>query len=157
MKASTLRHANDARAISIMGDVYRYLVTGAETNGEQAVLDCVIGPGGGPPPHTHTNEDETFVVLEGRVTFLIGDKEVVAGPGTCVFAPRGQRHRFTNRESTPARFILTLSPAGLEDMFAACGVEVPPGTTAPAPVTDEMIGKVMAACPKYGLMIEPPQ
>src|SRR5438046_7615589 len=27
-------------------------------------------PGGGPPPHYHSNEDETFHVLEGRFAFL---------------------------------------------------------------------------------------
>jgi uncharacterized cupin superfamily protein len=34
-----------------------------------------VPAGGGPPPHIHRNEDETFYVLEGEVEFL---DEVVA-------------------------------------------------------------------------------
>jgi hypothetical protein len=42
------------------GDVYRFLVTGAETGGAYFAMEAFVAPGGGPPPHRHSREDETF-------------------------------------------------------------------------------------------------
>ena len=39
---------------------------------------AVVPPKGGPPPHIHPNEDETFYVLEGTPTFRLGDERFVA-------------------------------------------------------------------------------
>jgi uncharacterized cupin superfamily protein len=33
-------------------------------------MEAIVPPDGGPPPHIHRNEDETFYVLEGEVEFL---------------------------------------------------------------------------------------
>jgi quercetin dioxygenase-like cupin family protein len=55
------------------GDVYSFLVTGAETGGAYFAMEAIVPPGGGPPPHIHTHEDETFYVVEGRCEFLLGD------------------------------------------------------------------------------------
>ena len=78
------------------GDLYRFLVTGAETGGAYFAMEAVVPPGGGPPPHTHAREDETFYVLEGRVDFRLGDERVTAGPGDFVNVPRGRVHNFHN-------------------------------------------------------------
>ena len=61
------------------GDLYRFLVTGAETGGAYFAMEAVVPPGGGPPPHIHTNEDETFYVVEGRCSIRLGDEWVTAG------------------------------------------------------------------------------
>ena len=39
------------------------------------------------PLHHPTREDEYSYVLEGRLGALLGDQEVVAGPGDLVFKP----------------------------------------------------------------------
>src|SRR5512144_2859751 len=81
------------------GDVYRFLVTGAETGGAYFAMEAIVPPGGGPPPHIHAREDETFYVLEGRVDFRLGDERVTAGPGDFVNVPRGRVHNFHNAGS----------------------------------------------------------
>ena len=58
------------------GDVYRFLVTGADTAGAYFAMEAIVAPGGGPPPHIHRHEDETFYVVEGqcgREFFVDGD------------------------------------------------------------------------------------
>jgi quercetin dioxygenase-like cupin family protein len=45
-------------------------------------------------PHTHDDQDDAFLVLEGEVEFTVGDGTVRAGPGTVVSAPAGSRHGF---------------------------------------------------------------
>ena len=57
---------NEGKRIGIVGDIYRFLATGEETGGQYALLEAVVLPGGGPPPHIHSREDETFYVQEGE-------------------------------------------------------------------------------------------
>lgn len=45
--------------------------------------------------HRHTYE-EVFVVLEGSVTFIVGDETVVASAGDTVVGPANVPHRFVN-------------------------------------------------------------
>ena len=51
------------------GDMYTFLVTGEESGGSMFALDCVVGSGGGPPPHKHLAEDELFAITSGSITF----------------------------------------------------------------------------------------
>jgi quercetin dioxygenase-like cupin family protein len=62
-------------------------------------MEALVPPGGGPPPHTHSGEDETFYLLEGEIEFLLGEARITAGPGDFVNVPRGTVHCFRN----PAR------------------------------------------------------
>ena len=67
-------------------------------------------------PHVHADEDDAFYILEGELTFAIGDEgeEVVAGPGTFVLVPPGVRHGFSNRADTPVRMLNLHAPAGFD-------------------------------------------
>ena len=68
----------------------------------------------GPPVHVHAAEDDSFYILEGELTFLVDDDEVVAGPGTFVLVPPGVWHTFANRSNTVARFLNVHAPAGFD-------------------------------------------
>jgi mannose-6-phosphate isomerase-like protein (cupin superfamily) len=68
----------------------------------------------GPDVHAHAVEDDSFYILNGELTFLLGDTEIVAGPGTFVLVPPGVRHTFANRGDTEARFINVHAPAGFD-------------------------------------------
>lgn len=76
----TIRTATQGRTIAVVGDVYRFLATGDETNGRYAMCEA-IPPGGGPPPHVHSREEEGFYVLEGEITLTVGDKRLVVTAG----------------------------------------------------------------------------
>src|SRR3712207_1001584 len=90
------RPTRTGRAYWGPGDHYTFLVTGEESGGAYFAMDALVPPGGGPPPHIHTREDETFYILEGEVEFLVGEELTVAGPGAFVNVPRGTVHRFRN-------------------------------------------------------------
>ena len=99
------------------GDLYTWLVTGEESDGAYFSMLAIVPPQGGPPPHIHMNEDETFYVLDGSPTFRLGDERIVAGPGDFVNIPRGALHCFRNFSDEPMRMILTFTPAGIEKFF----------------------------------------
>lgn len=69
MIASTLRKLSEGRTIAVVGDVYRFLATGEDTNGKYAMWEAIVPPGGCPPPHVHSREEEGFFILEGEITW----------------------------------------------------------------------------------------
>jgi quercetin dioxygenase-like cupin family protein len=157
MTQPTVRTPSDGRTIAIVGDIYRFLATGEETDGKYALFEAIVCPGGGPPPHVHSREEEGFYILEGEITLFIDGKPTVAKPGTFANLPIGVPHYFKNETNRPARMLITLAPAGLEQMFFEAGTPVPQGTTTTPLPTKEEIEKLMSVAPKYGVEILAPK
>lgn len=156
MTQPTIRKLGEGRTVAVVGDVYRFLAVGEETNGKYALWEAIVTPGGGPPPHTHSREEEGFYVLEGEVTFLLGDKRLVASAGMFANMPVGTLHAFKNETNRPARMLISVAPAGLEKMFFEVGVPLAGGTTTALPPTKQDIEKLLAVAPRYGIDITLP-
>ena len=137
----------EGRTISLVGDIYRFLVVGEETGGRYALFEATVPPGGGPPPHRHSREEEGFYVLEGEVTVQVDDQHFVAGIGTFANMPVGSLHCFKNESGKPASMLIFVAPAGLEKMFLEVGQGVVPGTR-PLPPSREEIEKLLAVAPQ---------
>ena len=71
------------------------------------------------PLHRHTAAEEAFYVLSGEVAMWIGDRESVAGPGAVLLVPRGTPHALRRLGPHPVRMLTLVSPAGMEQFFAA--------------------------------------
>ncbi|MCE9567143.1 MAG: cupin domain-containing protein [Planctomycetes bacterium] len=154
--APTLRPPTEGRTIAVVGDVYRFLVTGEDTDGKYALWEAIVPPGGGPPPHVHSREEEGFYVLEGEITFTVNGERIVATAGTFANMPVGTPHSFKNESDRPAKMLISVAPAGLEKMFFEVGIAVEQGATTAAPPKDE-IEKLLAVSPKYGIEIRLPK
>jgi len=139
----TIRKPAEGRAIAVVGDVYRFLAVGEETNGKYALWEALVPPGGGPPPHVHSREEEGFYVLDGEITLFIGDQRLIASAGMFANMPVGTPHSFKNEGGKPAKMPISVAPAGLEKMFFEVGVPVPPGATTAAPPTKEGIERLV--------------
>ena len=107
---------------------------GAEESHAFSQIEVDDPRGSGPPLHLHHNEDETFYVLEGEVTFLVGDERIDLAAGDFLFGPREVAHAYVVR-SERARMLVTASPAGIEQFFVSQGVPV----TGPEPPTDAVM------------------
>lgn len=153
---ATIRKPAEGRTIAVVGDVYRYLVSGDETGGKYALMEAFVGPGGGPPPHIHSREAEGFYILDGEITFNVEGKRIVAGPGMFASVPIGALHSFKNESGKPVRMLISMAPAGLEKMFLEVGQELKPGTTTAPPPGAAEIEKLLAAAPRYGVEIKLP-
>ena len=99
------------------GDIYATLAVGAQTNGGYYLTHAIVPPGGGPPAHIHTREEEAFYLTRGDLVFLAGDEEVAVPAGTFVNIPRGTKHRFRNDSTSEAELIFWFAPAGIEGLF----------------------------------------
>jgi quercetin dioxygenase-like cupin family protein len=151
-----IRMAGQGRTVAVVGDVYRFLATGAETGGKYATWEAVVPPGGGPPPHAHSREEESFYVLEGEITITVNGERVMATAGTFANMPVGSLHSFKNESDRTARMLISVAPAGLEQMFFEVGVPLAEGATTALPPTKDEIEKLLAVAPRYGIEITPP-
>jgi mannose-6-phosphate isomerase-like protein (cupin superfamily) len=61
-------------------------------------------PGHGPRLHEHPY-DETWVVIDGHLTFQAGEERLQAGPGDILIVPPNMPHKFTNTGSEPAKLV----------------------------------------------------
>lgn len=125
----------------LSGDEYTVHVGANDSGGSMAVLEVLVPPGGGPPPHIHTEADELLVVLEGAVSINLDGNYREVKPGGLVFVNRGVVHGFVNRRPESARMLLCYTPSGMEDFFLTAGVPAIPGQTPPLN-TPESIARV---------------
>ena len=131
-----------------------FLVTGEQSGGACFIFEGVTPPGGGPPPHIHHREEESFYLLQGNLTIQAAGRTIQASPGDFVHIPRGTVHSFRNEGNVDARLLTTVSPggpAGLEKFFAESFYPATDRAAAPAPVTEELMGRIMAAAAKNDL------
>lgn len=124
------------RHVSVAGDTYTLLVTGAETASRYCLIDMHVPPGGGPPPHRHDFE-EMFTVLDGELEVTFRGELVRAGAGTTVNIPANAPHSFTNASDVPVRMLCLCAPAGQDEFFLAVGDLVASRTAPPPELSDE--------------------
>lgn len=96
----------------LRGPLGAELMLAAErTEGRLAVVEHPLAPRAlGSPVHTHRNQDEYSVVLEGVVGAEVGGQVIEAGPGVMLVKPRGVPHAFWNPTDEPARSLEIISP-----------------------------------------------
>jgi mannose-6-phosphate isomerase-like protein (cupin superfamily) len=72
----------------------------------------------GPGAHSHA-EDDVFYVIEGTMSFLVGDRWIDAPKGSFVLAPGGMKHDFQNRSAERAGFLNFSAPGDFEENMPA--------------------------------------
>ncbi len=133
------------------------IVSAEETGGAYSLFEVVIPPRDpGPPPHTHSVEDELFYVLEGEHVLVIDGQEMRGGPGAWMMAPRHRPHAFRNDGDTPSRVLVVASPGGFEKFFEACGEPMSEEEIAPTPPTQTHLQKILDTMPQFGMTVHLP-
>ena len=148
--------------LAVVGDTYTVLLSGEQTDGRFAMLDMLIPPGGGPPPHRHGFE-ECFRVLAGSIEVHLRDLPPVRlEAGDSANIPANAPHAFRNSADVAARLLCTVAPAGLESFFAEFGDPVPTRTSPASELSDaerrNRLQRAAAIAPRYGIeMLAPGQ
>lgn len=110
----------EGRQIQIPGvaEVTTVKAEGTDTGGTISFHEEWHGPDDtGVPRHFHHHLDELFYVIEGDMRFLVGDEEIVAGPGTFLYVPRGTVHAWRPVGTGPVRQLFAAIPGGFEGYF----------------------------------------
>lgn len=148
----TMLNGDEGESYWVLGDLYTFKATGKQTNGAFTIIEQVIQPQSGPPPHIHHKEDEAFYVLDGKFSFLSGNKESVCDTGATVYIPKGTLHTFKNIDEQQGRLLVLITPAGLEEFFYAIGTRAVDKFTLPA-FDSTVIDKVMQLAKDYHMSV----
>ena len=130
------------RKLNVLGDNQIIKLSAKDTKGQFSLIEQNNNPGTGIPPHVHQNEDEVFHVLSGQVDMTIGEEMTTLNSGDLIFCPRGIPHSFKVVGGQKAKVMLSIFPAGLENMFEELA-KLPVG-----PPDLEKVGKI---CGKYNI------
>ncbi len=145
------------RSVWYSGYLLTFLATGAETGGQFSLIE-EIGrrDASAPPPlHVHTREEECFYVIEGEMTFFVGEETIAAPAGTFVRLPRVVPHTFVIA-SEEVRMLNLCTPAGFEGFFRDLSEPAEALTLPPAPDSPPDIAKLLATAAAYGLEVVGP-
>jgi quercetin dioxygenase-like cupin family protein len=151
-----IRNVDSAPAYWWLDGLWIVLAEGKDTGGRFSMMDELMPKGSGPGPHKHTWSDESYYMLDGEITFLIGEEVKTARTGDYIVVPRDTPHAF-RVDSETARFLNGYTPASLE----ACVVEMalpttkrvlPPKNASP---TMEIFAKHPELLSRYGLEVAP--
>jgi len=143
-----LTSPDGGKQVNVLGIPMVIRIHGRDTGGVVSIVESHDVPGGGPPPHIHRREDETFQILEGDYEFTVAGKSCIAGKGATIFAPRGIPHTYRYLGQTPGRLMCVIAPAGFEGFFEDIG--------ALSSQQQQDIPRVVEIARKYGLEILPP-
>jgi quercetin dioxygenase-like cupin family protein len=145
-------------SLSVLGDTYRIVVGGEQTDGTYALIDMLIPPKGGPIPHSHATFQEAFYILDGEIKVITKEKVYTASKGSYVNIPfNGPVHKFTTETDKVAHFLCFTTPAGMDKMFQEIGKPVATDTLLPIPqMTHEELKRLQSIAEKYGQKLYPP-
>ena len=127
--------SNEGEARWWFGALAEIKATAADTGGQMTIVEVTEHPGAEAPLHVHRRDDEGFWVLEGDVTFEVGDQTIAASAGDYVFGPRDIPHRFTVGDQG-CRMLFILVPGGIEDLIRATSEPAPSRTLPPPPAAE---------------------
>ncbi|WP_242888577.1 cupin domain-containing protein [Actinomadura litoris] len=111
-------HLDDVTPVRWGGqEAARFLLRGTDTAGRFSLYEVSLPANEGSIVHTHEHMDETFFVVEGRITVRLGDEEFDLRAGTVLFCPRAIPHAFRNSGTGTAKILCVTTPGGIEDFF----------------------------------------
>ncbi|MGH7125740.1 MAG: cupin domain-containing protein [Stellaceae bacterium] len=129
----------------------RYLIDGTVTGAGSGVFEMTVPPGARvPPPHSHTNNEEVIVGLEGVLRYTVDDETRDLKPGERMYTRKGSVHGFSNPHDKPARALVILTP----DIGLGYFREVAEVANAPGPPDR---AKLVAVMTRHGLVLAPPK
>ena len=159
-KALQRTSCGERRRIVVLAGYMEWVLSPADTNGHYCMLEAVIPPGVGVPPHQHADQ-EAFYILEGALEVArsgpTGLEWFPVAAGDSIHVPSNEVHGFRNVSTRSAR-ALVVGTAGLGAFFEEAGVPLAPGTSPPTgPPSPAEIERVLAIARKHGQRFVQPQ
>jgi quercetin dioxygenase-like cupin family protein len=137
---STWSALGEGEAFWFLGTLATIRVPGEAVGDRFALIEFLFPQHASPPLHTHP-QDETYVVLDGRLTIKSGDERFELDAGGSAVVPMGVPHTF-RVDSETARVLVLSTPAGLERMVRDGSVPADdralPPAGAPRPSPEEI-------------------
>ena len=93
------------------GQVSYLLLTVGQFGSQNLSITWVEGePGSEQDGHSHSNEEQVYVVIQGRGLMRVGADAQEVGPGTLVFIPKGLAHSIRNVGTEKLIYVSATAP-----------------------------------------------
>jgi quercetin dioxygenase-like cupin family protein len=155
--AQYARRVDSGSSVWYVGNLFTILAGSEDTGGRFGLVEAVSRKGSEPPRHVHQREDEAWYVLEGEISYYIGDEIHRATPGSFVFAPRSVPHSFAF-ETDVIRKLILLAPGGAEEHFRDPRFSEPARalTLPPPPEGPPDVAALVSDMARYGVEVVGP-
>jgi len=84
-----------------------------ENGGKRTVIQGIIAPKAGAPPHYHNKCSETFEVVEGELSVWIGKKKSILTTGQTLTVEKTLVHAFKNESKSDIVINVTIEPGDI--------------------------------------------
>ena len=124
--------SDEGEAFWLLGMLQTVKIGRDDTAGQYGLLEILVPAGVGSPWHVHPEEDEWFYVLEGEMTFWVGDTRLSLKAGSFAFGPKGVPHTFY-AEAGGAKALVGFAPMQFEGFQREVGEPAPERVLPPPP------------------------
>ena len=97
----------------------RELVNAAQGSESLNVGVVTIYPSTRVPRHNHANTEQAIVVLEGKLTLILGKGRHALGAGDAALIPPGGTHGYVNASAEPARVLVVYPTHQVEQVLTS--------------------------------------
>jgi quercetin dioxygenase-like cupin family protein len=150
MSEPFLENSDGADALWFFGTLALVKAGGDRTAGALSLVEQTARRGVATPLHVQDEDQETFYILDGELTFFVEDGTAIrAQAGDVVHVPAGVPHAF-QVDSETARW-LDVTTLQHERFFRAAGKPAPTRELPPDEPPD--IDRVMSLADEYGIRI----
>lgn len=115
----TIVRRGEGRELKVLDDTVRVLLPSGTSPHRMAVMMVEVAPGGFTPPHTHRDEEEGYLVLEGELGMTLGNEEKRLVAGDFAHVPPGTVHGYRNVGSAVVRFLAWTVGGPIDEFFVA--------------------------------------
>ena len=142
--------SGEGETLWFFGTLVTIKAAAGQTGGRFALVEQLAPRGMATPLHVQPEDDESFYVIEGELTFYLGDGQPIpASAGSFIHVPAGAPHAF-QVDSETARFLDFTTPQ--HELFYRAAGEPAQARTLPPEAPPDM-EKVEAAAREYGVEI----
>lgn len=158
LAAAAAARATETDAAFFFGNTRVTFLASSEEGDGLCVVEHAMPYGESPPLHIHRTEDELFLILEGRMRFVVRGVAQILGAGDTLLVPQGTPHTFHVESPAGARCVTVTSGGDFEAMVRAMSRPATrPGLPDWAEPTAERIFALGRACARHGIeVIGPP-
>jgi mannose-6-phosphate isomerase-like protein (cupin superfamily) len=149
MSVATAIRAGEGEARWWFAALAEIKASAADTDGQLTIVEVTEPPGAQAPLHVHHREDEGFWILDGDVTFHVGDVTIEARAGDFALGPRDVPHRYTVGPDG-CRMLFILTPAGFEGLVRDMSEPAAERTIPPASDEAPDMERVARVAQAYG-------
>ena len=151
-----VRAAGSGTATWAMGALFERLVGADETGGRLWAAVVTQPPGSATPLHVHTREAEAWFLLEGELTYRVGEQTVQMRAGDFIYLPRDVPHAFRTNGTGPARILVLAVPGSLAGLYDEVGRPAAERALPDGGVPAEDVARWLEVGPRFGIRVVGP-